>query len=86
MVSADPTGPPSDPLGAFCRENQASLKGSGSGPLAGLTFAAKDVFDIAGSRTGFGSPTWLDTHPPAEATAPPSRGWSTPAQTWSAKC
>ena len=59
-----------DPLGAFCRENQAALRGSGSGPLAGLTFAAKDVFDIAGIRTGFGSPTWLNTHAPAAATAP----------------
>ena len=35
----------------------------------GLSFAAKDVFDIAGQRTGFGNPTWLDTHPPAERTA-----------------
>ena len=64
---------PSDPLGAFCLENHAALKGSGSGPLAGLAFAAKDVFDIAGSRTGFGSPTWLNTHPPAVATAPAVR-------------
>ena len=61
---------PDDPLGAFCRENHAALPGSGVGPLAGLTFGAKDVFDIAGSRTGFGSPTWLGTHPPAESTAP----------------
>ena len=62
--------PPDDPLGAFVKENHASAGGSGSGPLAGLTFAAKDVFDVAGSRTGFGSPTWLATHPPANATAP----------------
>ena len=61
--------PPDDPLGAFCRENHAALRGSGSGPLAGLTFAAKDVFGVAGSRTGFGSPTWLDTHPAAEINA-----------------
>ena len=70
MASATFDNPPNDPMGAFCRENHAALEGSGSGPLAGLTFAAKDVFDIAGSRTGFGSPTWLNTHPPAEATAP----------------
>ena len=61
---------PDDPLGAFCRENNATLRGSGSGPLAGLAFAAKDVFDIAGILTGFGSPTWLNTHPPAGDTAP----------------
>jgi amidase len=35
--------------------------------------AAKDVFDIAGSRTGFGNPVWLETHPPAEVTAPAVR-------------
>ena len=63
-------GPPHDPLGAFCVENHASLPGSGEGPLTGLTFAAKDVFDIAGSRTGFGNPAWLDTHLPATSTAP----------------
>ena len=62
--------PPHDPLGAFCVENHAALPGSGDGPLAGLTFAAKDVFDVAGSRTGFGNPAWLETHPPAMSTAP----------------
>ena len=69
---ADPLQPsiPHDPLGAFCRENHAAARGSGNGPLSGLTFAAKDVFDIEGSRTGFGSTTWLATHPPAIATAP----------------
>ena len=70
MADGNPAGLPDDPLGAFCRENHAAAKGSGNGPLAGLTFAAKDVFDVAGSRTGFGSPTWLNTHPPAASTAP----------------
>jgi len=37
--------------------------------LRGLTFAAKDVFDIAGHRTGNGNPVWLETHPPATRTA-----------------
>jgi amidase len=63
-------GPPDDPLGAFCVENHAARPGSGQGPLAGLTFAAKDVFDIADSRTGFGNPAWLESHPLAESTAP----------------
>ena len=63
-------GPPNDPLGAFCRDNHAALPGWGEGPLAGLTFAAKDVFDIAGSRTGFGNPAWLGSHPAATSTAP----------------
>ena len=68
--SGQTQGPPHDPLGAFCVENHAALHGSARGPLAGLTFAAKDVFDIAGSRTGFGNPAWLESHPPAAATAP----------------
>jgi amidase len=60
---------PDDPLNAFCRHTHVALPGSGSGPLAGLTFGLKDVYDIAGHRTGNGNPTWLDTHPPAERTA-----------------
>ena len=70
MPSSPRTGPPNDPLGAFCRENHAALSGSGAGPLAGLSFAAKDVFDVAGNRTGFGNPVWLESHPPVTATAP----------------
>src|SRR5579871_1974414 len=31
----------------------------GGGPLEGLTVAVKDAFDIAGERTGGGSPEWL---------------------------
>ena len=50
---------PNDPLGAFCRDNHASLQGSGAGALAGLTFAVKDAFHVAGARTGFGQPDWL---------------------------
>ncbi|MGE3697786.1 MAG: amidase family protein, partial [Hyphomicrobiaceae bacterium] len=61
--------PPHDPLGAFCRDNHAALAGSGRGPLAGLTFAVKDLFHIEGNRTGFGHPDWLRTHPRAERTA-----------------
>jgi len=60
---------PDDPLGAFCRGNHASLKGSGAGALAGLTFAVKDAFHIAGARTGFGQPDWLRTHDAPRETA-----------------
>ena len=56
--------------GAFCRENHIALPGRSEGPLARLTFGAKDIFDIAGVRTGFGNPTWLETHDPAQTTAP----------------
>ena len=58
-----------DPLGAFCTHSRPALAGSGAGPLEGRTFAVKDVFHIAGYRTGFGSPEWLETHEPATATA-----------------
>src|SRR5262245_30224785 len=60
---------PHDPVGAFCKDNHVALRGSGKGPLAGLTMAVKDLFEIAGHRTGFGNPDWLRTHPPATETA-----------------
>src|SRR5260221_12220849 len=59
-----------DPLGAFCRHGDVTLAGAPAGPLAGLRFAAKDLYDVAGQRTGGGNPDWLETHPPAAATAP----------------
>ena len=59
-----------DALGAFCRHTHVTLRGSREGPLAGLQFAAKDIYDVAGHRTGFGSPDWLRTHPEAAHTAP----------------
>ena len=59
-----------DEIGAFCRHTHVAVKGAGAGPLAGLTFGVKDIFDIAGHRTGFGSPEWFATHPAAARTAP----------------
>ncbi|HXP93875.1 MAG TPA: amidase family protein, partial [Candidatus Binatia bacterium] len=58
-----------DPFGAFCAFSTARLEGAGTGPLAGRTFAAKDLFDVAGHVTGGGNPDWLATHDPAEKTA-----------------
>jgi amidase len=60
---------PNDPLGAFCKDNHIALPGAKRGPLVGLTFGAKDLFHVAGSRTGFGQPDWLRTHEPATETA-----------------
>jgi amidase len=60
---------PDDPFAAFCRVNHVALEPTGRGPLDGLSFAVKDVFHIAGHRTGFGHPDWLRTHPPATETA-----------------
>lgn len=61
---------PDDALGAFCCHTHVALKGSGSGPLAGLRFGVKDIYDIVGHNTGFGSPDWLGSHGPATYTAP----------------
>ena len=52
---------PEDPLGAFCSGPRLCLDGAPGGPLSGLTFTAKDSFDVAGSShrqrpPGFGSP------------------------------
>lgn len=58
-----------DTFGAFCHHTHVSMAGAPEGPLAGLTFGLKDIFDIAGHRTGFGSPDWLNTHPAATHTA-----------------
>jgi amidase len=56
-------------MSAFCRDNTLSLRGAEGGPLRGRSFAVKDVFEIAGTSTGFGHPDWLRTHPPATQTA-----------------
>ncbi|GGC86463.1 amidase [Chelatococcus reniformis] len=55
-----------DALGAFVPHVDCVVQGSGSGPLAGMTFAAKDLFDVAGYVTGSGNPDWERTHAPAK--------------------
>jgi amidase len=50
----------SQPLAAFVPHDlKAPISGAATGPLAGLTCAVKDMYDIAGYRTGGGSPDWL---------------------------
>ena len=39
------------------------IEGADGGPLAGLTFVAKDLFDVAGHPTGAGNHDWARTHP-----------------------
>jgi amidase len=39
------------------------IAGRGDGPLAGLTFAAKDLFDVAGMPTGGGNHDWASWYP-----------------------
>jgi len=59
-----------DPLGAFAPGDEVRIAGAAEGALAGLTFAAKDIYDVAGHVTGCGSPDWRRSHRPAAATAP----------------
>jgi amidase len=40
-----------------------TLDGAADGALAGLTFAAKDLFDVAHQPTGGGNPDWARIHP-----------------------
>ncbi len=58
-----------DRLGAFVPNVDIVLPGATSGPLAGLTFAAKDLFDVRGTITGSGNPDWERTHAPAAQSA-----------------
>ncbi len=48
-----------------CFVDRFEVSGAAEGPLAGLSFAAKDLFDVAGRATGAGNPDWAATHPPA---------------------
>jgi amidase len=49
--------------GAFVAGPRLNVVGAGLGALAGLSFAAKDLFDVAGHPTGGGNPDWERTHP-----------------------
>ena len=59
-----------DSFGAFVPGEIFHIDGAGRGPLSDLTFAAKDVFDVAGHRSTNGQPTWAETHPAAAGHAP----------------
>ena len=63
-----------DHLGAYIKHDDVALAATAAGPLSGLRFVAKDLFDIAGHTTGAGSPDWLASHHPAAATAPSVAG------------
>jgi amidase len=54
-----------DRVGAFIPGARTARAGAPEGPLAGLTFAVKDLYDTAGDVTGYGNPDWARTHPPA---------------------
>ena len=47
-----------DPLDAFVAGPRCRVAGAPAGPLAGLSFAVKDLIDVAGWPTGAGNPDW----------------------------
>jgi amidase len=54
---------PDDDINAFVPGPRLRLDGRPGGPLSGLTFAAKDLFDVAGHPTGGGNPDWARYNP-----------------------
>jgi amidase len=52
-----------DAVHAFVPGPRVRIEGASGGPLAGLTFAAKDLFDVAGFPTGGGNHDWARVHP-----------------------
>ena len=52
-----------DPINAFVPGPRVRIEGATHGPLQGLTFAAKDLFDVAGHPTGGGNHDWARTNP-----------------------
>ena len=59
-----------DPARAFMPYPPVEVPGAAAGPLAGVTFAAKDLFDVAGYPTGGGSPHVLAMSGIKQRTAP----------------
>lgn len=58
-----------DVVGALRVGPEVLAAGSASGPLAGMAFVAKDLFDVEGTRTGAGNPDWLADAPVAGRSA-----------------
>lgn len=52
-----------DDIGAFVPGPRAHIEGRAGGQLDGLTFAAKDLFDVAGVPTGGGNHDWPTGRP-----------------------
>ena len=52
-----------DDIGAFVPGPRVRIEGRTGGPLAGLSFAAKDLFDVAGVPTGGGNHDWPTGRP-----------------------
>src|SRR3954464_13815207 len=52
-----------DSINAFVPGPRVQIHGASSGPLRGLTFAVKDLFDVAGVPTGGGNHDWAHANP-----------------------
>lgn len=59
---------------------EVCVAGRPGGPLAGLTFVAKDLFDVAGHPTGAGNHDWARTRPSRRRMPGRSKPCSTPAE------
>lgn len=60
-----------DEIGAFVPGPRVRIEGRAGGPLLGLTFAAKDLFAVAGVPTGGGNHDW-----PIGRPLPESHAWA----------
>jgi amidase len=73
VTSAEPTSIAASAaadFGAFVPGPRVSINPTAAGALNGLTFAVKDLIDVAGTRTGGGNPDWLKAQTPAVTSAP----------------
>jgi amidase len=52
-----------DSINAFVPGPRIRIEASPAGKLSGLSFAAKDLFDVAGVPTGGGNPDWARANP-----------------------
>ena len=53
----------SDTVNAFVPGPRIRIEGAPNGPLREISFAAKDLFDVAGVSTGGGNPDWARANP-----------------------
>lgn len=64
-----------DPVGALVPGVEVDVRGAAEGALFGLSFVAKDLFDIAGLVTECGNPDWVQIREPARANAWAVQAW-----------
>ena len=61
---------PVDTCNAFVPGEMITVKPTREGKLSSLTFAVKELYDVAGFVTGAGNPHWKSTHAVTDSTAP----------------